>query len=231
MTLQALEEIARQVDAHLVLAVVVEVADAGVEYDDAALRRIVALTLAHAGVPEAVEVSLLITDDGGLRNLNREYRGRDEVTDVLSFPLLDEPLADAPEDQLWQGDAVEEGDLPEDEGITDEVMSSLYATDLEDEDDDDDNDIAMPFLTPEDTMLHLGDIAISRDAVQRQAQQAGHSATWEFSFLLSHGVLHLIGYDDHTEAGYRAMVRLQEAVLCKAAVARESTSGDEPGAI
>ena len=44
---------------------------------------------------------MLITDDAGLRNLNREYRGQDEATDVLSFPLLDAPMAQAAPDELW----------------------------------------------------------------------------------------------------------------------------------
>jgi probable rRNA maturation factor len=32
-------------------------------------------------------------------------------------------------------------------------------------------------------------------------------------YLLAHGVLHLVGYDDHTEAGYQTMVSIQQQVL------------------
>ena len=35
------------------------------------------------------ELSVLITDDAGMRMLNSEYRGIDEPTDVLSFPQLE----------------------------------------------------------------------------------------------------------------------------------------------
>jgi len=49
--------------------------------------------------------------------------------------------------------------------------------------------------------------------VLRQAAQAGHDPVYELLYLLSHGTLHLVGYDDQTEAGYEAMVRLQETVL------------------
>ncbi|MGZ3666488.1 MAG: rRNA maturation RNase YbeY [Ktedonobacterales bacterium] len=52
----------------------------------------------------------------------------------------------------------------------------------------------------------------------RQAQQAGHSAAWELAYLLAHGVLHLVGYDDQTDAGYRAMVAHQEVVLAAAGI-------------
>jgi probable rRNA maturation factor len=36
-----------------------------------------------------VEVSVLITDDEEIRRLNRDYRGKDSPTDVLSFPMGD----------------------------------------------------------------------------------------------------------------------------------------------
>ncbi|MGC9490143.1 MAG: rRNA maturation RNase YbeY [Thermovirgaceae bacterium] len=42
-----------------------------------------------AGVPEpeAIEISLSAADPGEVRELNKRYRGIDEPTDVLSFPL------------------------------------------------------------------------------------------------------------------------------------------------
>lgn len=41
------------------------------------------------GTVAVLELTLTITGDDGIRSLNREYRGRDESTDVLSFPLLE----------------------------------------------------------------------------------------------------------------------------------------------
>lgn len=38
------------------------------------------------------EISLLITDDETIHNLNKEYRQKDKPTDVLSFPMDDEVL-------------------------------------------------------------------------------------------------------------------------------------------
>jgi probable rRNA maturation factor len=35
----------------------------------------------------AKEVSILLTDDAEIRELNRDFRGKDKATDVLSFPL------------------------------------------------------------------------------------------------------------------------------------------------
>ncbi len=41
--------------------------------------------------PYEAQVNLVITDDAGIRSLNREYRGMDRETDVLSFPNLELP--------------------------------------------------------------------------------------------------------------------------------------------
>ena len=36
------------------------------------------------------EISLLLTDDETIRQLNKEYRNKDKSTDVISFPMEDE---------------------------------------------------------------------------------------------------------------------------------------------
>lgn len=46
---------------------------------------VVRAVLAHAGEPPEVEVSLLLTTDAQIQELNRAFRGLDEPTDVLSF--------------------------------------------------------------------------------------------------------------------------------------------------
>ena len=54
----------------------------GAEWLETALRH----GLAQVLPPDACgEVSLLLTDDATVRELNRQYRGLDETTDVLSF--------------------------------------------------------------------------------------------------------------------------------------------------
>ena len=40
------------------------------------------------------EVSILITDDAQVRELNRSYRGKDKPTNVLSFPMQEGEFAD-----------------------------------------------------------------------------------------------------------------------------------------
>jgi probable rRNA maturation factor len=185
---------------------------------EAAARALAAETLRRAGVGEPVAIDVLVTDDDALRRLNREYRGRDEVTDVLSFPLLAAPLVHAPAAQLW-GAAEDDAAPLRAQAARDAALGTFVAHD-EDPDDTrveavDEGDAPEPvaFVAPAGLPLHLGDIVIARGAVARQAAAAGHSAARELAFLLAHGILHLVGYDDHTEAGYAAMVAHQEAAL------------------
>ena len=57
------------------------------------LRDPVAAALDAAGVHDG-HLSLELVDEGRIRELNREHRGRDEPTDVLSFPIDgSEPVA------------------------------------------------------------------------------------------------------------------------------------------
>jgi probable rRNA maturation factor len=51
------------------------------------IRKAVEKALQAEGVLEPCTVSVLLTDEEGIRTLNREYRKIDRVTDVLSFPM------------------------------------------------------------------------------------------------------------------------------------------------
>jgi len=53
----------------------------------------------------------------------------------------------------------------------------------------------------------FGDIVIARGAARRQARMAGHSELTELRILALHGLLHLLGYDHHSDTG--AMARLE----------------------
>ena len=60
---------------------------AGDRLSIALIKRCVRGALQAEMVGMSCEVSVLITDDWGVRGLNREFRGIDEPTDVLSFPM------------------------------------------------------------------------------------------------------------------------------------------------
>jgi probable rRNA maturation factor len=52
----------------------------------ALIKKAVNTTLKAEKIPVPCEVSVLLTDNGGIRALNREFRDVDSETDVLSFP-------------------------------------------------------------------------------------------------------------------------------------------------
>ena len=54
----------------------------------------------------------------------------------------------------------------------------------------------------------LGEIVISYAQIKRQAKEFGNKTKDELIFILVHGLLHLLGYDDRTEAGRKKMERL-----------------------
>ena len=52
----------------------------------ALIKKAAAMALRAEGVEKAI-ISVMLTDDEGIRRVNREFRGVDRATDVLSFPL------------------------------------------------------------------------------------------------------------------------------------------------
>ena len=84
------------------------------------LRRVAlsGIRTARFSQDQPVQIGLVVADDETLQRLNREYRGSDEMTDVLSFSWEheghwegdDEPSEETGEDVLWPVDAISELD-------------------------------------------------------------------------------------------------------------------------
>ena len=57
----------------------------------------------------------------------------------------------------------------------------------------------------------LGDVVISAETAAREADELGISLAWRLDFLLTHGILHLFGYDhERSEADEAEMDRKTE---------------------
>lgn len=149
---------------------------------------------------EVGEVALSFVDDEAIRILNRDYRGIDESTDVLSFPMNDEG-----ED----GFSIQYDGLMELHYDTHDEQNSVdgEVEELEEEE-------AVELPNP------LGDIIISVDRAQAQSEEYGHSLEREVGFLFVHGFLHLIGYDHQSEEEEKEMFAKQEQILQKAGLIR-----------
>ena len=61
------------------------------------LRRVISAALAAEGVNLPCEINVLLTDDEGIHQVNREMRQVDRPTDVLSFPMFDLKPGEKPE--------------------------------------------------------------------------------------------------------------------------------------
>lgn len=99
-------------------------------------------------VGKNVGVEVVFVDQEEIRALNRKYRGKDAVTDVLSF-----------------------GDYESREAIKEEAGDDVF----------------------------LGQVFVCYDYVVKSAEEDEVSLTREFAFIVSHGVLHLLGYDHEEE--------------------------------
>jgi len=57
------------------------------------------------------------------------------------------------------------------------------------------------------------DIALCVDQAMRQVEERGHGVIDELTLYSIHGLLHLLGHDDHGEEDYRMMHELEDAIL------------------
>lgn len=124
-------------------------------------------------------VTIALVSDARIRALNRQWRGVDQATDVLSFPA-DEERAEAPERRGAEERRLRATRKPGAGGLQPAARS----------------------LTPR----HLGDIVIATGVAKRQAREAGHDEQTEHRVLALHGLLHLAGYDHERDAGEMARV-------------------------
>lgn len=82
--------------------------------------------------------------------------------------------------------------------------------------------ISFAFNDQEDNFVSeinvLGDIFVSIPKMKAQALEYGHSEKRELSFLVIHGLLHLLGYDHMNPEDEKVMFGLQEEVLSLAGI-------------
>ena len=147
-------------------------------------------------MPPCLEISLILTDDEGIRALNRQYRGIDKPTDVLSFPLWDEqPIWD--EQPAWK------------EAANYKRQSAFAGDGLDRSGRMTRGKRQMKYLA-----LPLGDIVISLPRAAAQAEAYGHGKEHEAVFLLVHGLLHLLGYDhERGEEEEKRMFARQKQIM------------------
>ena len=58
-----------------------------------------------------------------------------------------------------------------------------------------------------------GEIVISVETAAKQAIEYQSDLLHELRLYIAHGLLHLAGYDDHSESGFREMAKLQSELV------------------
>ena len=66
---------------------------------------------------------------------------------------------------------------------------------------------------PATGLVPLGDMCLSMERVKAQAAEYGHSSRRELAYLVTHSVLHLLGYDHLDEGEEKALMRAHEDVI------------------
>ena len=74
-------------------------------------------------------------------------------------------------------------------------------------------DEAEDYFEPDSGELILGDIVLSVDKIREQAKEYGHSELREYSFLICHSMLHLLGFDHMEEDERKEMEALQTKIM------------------
>lgn len=152
----------------------------------AELARAVAAALAASGAPRPASIGLILSNDAELAALNAAHMDKDAPTDVLSFPLL-------PPDAY-----------PPHPGIPPARAAPLNR-----------------FVLPPGRRPHLGDVVVSVERAIEQAEsgRGGHtgdvrwSATDELRLLVTHGTLHVCGWDHAAPAEEAAMRAVERRLL------------------
>ena len=138
--------------------------------DERVIKQAALASLFNEAVDIKCVVNVLITDDKGIRDFNRDYREIDSATDVLSFPMQTFQKAG------WGG--ICDVEIDEDTGD-----------------------------------LPLGDIIISMESVNRQANEYENSVEYETAYLIIHSTLHLLGYDHDSEDSEKKMHEKGKSIM------------------
>jgi probable rRNA maturation factor len=149
------------------------------------------LALEAGGAPTPASVTIVLTDDGELADLNRAHLERDEPTDVLSFAMLPPEAFPAHAGGPGRAAAV--------------VRPPAAGS------------------GPASRRTHVGDVAISVERAIEQAEAGRGGQTgdvrWspadELRLLVTHGVLHLCGWDHAEPVEETAMRALEQRLLAE----------------
>lgn len=112
---------------------------------------------------KTISFDILYCDSEKTHQINKEYRNKDYVADIITFAIF----ADSEEKFIF------------------------------------------------DEEINLGEIIISIDKVVEESEKKGISFEDELYFLISHGIMHLLGFDHQTQEEYNFIIKAQSDALAQ----------------
>lgn len=129
-----------------------------------------------------IELSIRIVDPAESQQLNRDFRGKNKPTNVLSFPF------ETPHPQPLSLKGRGEQALP-------------------------------TKINPTIEPTYLGDMAICAEIVKQEAHDQHKSYHDHFAHMVTHGILHLLGYDHVEDNDAEIMENLEIQLLAQLGIA------------
>ena len=143
-----------------------------------------------------ISFNLSIVSNYKIRKINREFRNIDKITDVLSFPNIDFKIVSNFAEFIVKN-----------KKLTNKVISYKDYFDIS-------------IVDINTNTIFLGDVLICYNKILSQAKKYNHSPKREYSFLLLHSLLHLLGYDHLHDDEERKMFKKQDEILKKLNIER-----------
>ncbi len=110
---------------------------------------------------DIISFDILYCDGVKTQQINKEYRDKDYVADIITFAIF----ADSSEKFIFDGE------------------------------------------------INLGEIIIALDKVISSSLEKGVTREYELNFLISHGIMHLLGFDHQSEDDYNFIIKSQNDAL------------------
>lgn len=148
------------------------------------VEKVLGAALLKENIPSNFFITLNFITDQEINDLNRIHRGIDNITDVLSFPLLNK-------NDIHK---IIEANIEINDNKTNikdlDTMISVYL----------------------DNYWVLGEIFINLEQIKKQSIEYNHSFERELSYILVHSFYHLLGFD-HMNDDDKKQMRIKEEEL------------------
>ena len=141
-------------------------------------------------------VSVRMTNNKEIRKINKEFRNKDQPTNVLSFQTID-----------WNGGVTDEMPI---ELISPTRDTSIYQISHQSYE-----SIKISDISGNTMVLNIGDIMLSYEQILTEAEEQKKDFDQYIKFITIHGILHLLGYDHQFEDEATEMANMERTIMEK----------------